>query len=164
MKNKLVQTVVGSFLGLLMLFAAGQVFVAGQGNEKQEQRNERNIQGTWRTVVTPRNCQTGTPVAPAFPGLLGFNDGGTLAGTSTVAPSVYGVWKRENGWRNYSFAFANLRFNSSGTFIGTQTVRQTAKIAANGNEFTSTGIIEVFDTNGTQIGAGCATSTGTRFE
>ncbi len=164
MKNKLMQTIVGTFLGLLMIFAATQIFVSGQENERQEQRNEQSIQGTWRTVVTPRNCQTGAPVAPAFPGLLGFNKGGTLAGTSTVAPSVYGVWTRANGGRTYSFAFTNLRFNSSGVYIGTQTVRQTATIAANGDEFASTGTIEVLDTNGTQIGSGCATSTGMRFE
>ena len=164
MKNKLIQTVVGTFLGLLMLFAAAQIFVSGQENEKQEQGNRRNIQGTWRTVVTPRNCQTGDPVAPAFQGVLGFHEGETLSGTSTAAPSVFGVWRRTNGWRNYSFAFTNFRFNTSGVLIGSQTVRQTAEIAANGNTFTTTGTVEIFDTSGNQIGSGCVTSTGTRFE
>ena len=160
MKNKLTQTVVGTFLGLLMLIVGTQIFVSGQESEKQE----RSIQGTWRTMVTPRNCQTGAPVAPAFPGLLGFNKGGTLAGTSVVAPSVYGVWERENGWRNYSFAFTNFRYNTSGVFIGSQTVRQTATLGASGDDFTSTGAVEIFDANGSQIGAGCSTSTGIRFE
>lgn len=166
MKNKFMQKIVGTFLGLLMLIVGTQIFVSGQINLIPfDQRNPRSIQGTWRTVVTPRNCQTNDPVAPAFQGLLGFHEGGTLSGTSTVAPAVYGVWQRERGWHiDYSFAFTNFRYNASGVFIGTQTVRQTAELASGGNEFNSTGTVEVFDVNGNLVGSGCVTSTGTRFE
>ena len=166
--RKLMQTIVGTFLGLAILFAGAQIFVSAQDKKNQEQRQEqkdgRSIGGTWRTSVTPVNCQIGAPVAPAFPGLLSFHDGGTLSGTSTVAPTVFGVWESTRGWQNYSFAFTNLRYNTSGVFIGTQTVRQTAKLGAAGNDFTSTGTVEIFDTNGNLIGTGCANSTGTRFE
>ena len=151
----------GTILGLLTLVAGTQFFVSGQSDEKNERR-ERSIEGTWRTSVTPRNCVTGVPVGPAFPGLLAFADGGTLTGTSTVAASVFGVWEREHGGR-YSFAFTNFRYNPSGVFIGTQTVRQTATLGG-GDDFTSTGTVEIFDINGNLIGSGCATSTGLRFE
>jgi hypothetical protein len=160
MKDKSILTLLGTVFGLVLLLAGVQMFAAGQGNEKPE----RSIEGTWRTTVTPVNCQTGVPVAPAFPGLLGFNKGNTLAGTSTVAASAFGVWRREGGWENYSFAFTNFRYNTSGVFIGTQTVRQTVKLGASGDEFASTGTVEIFDTSGNQIGTGCAVSTGTRFQ
>ena len=164
MKNKLTQTLLGAFLGLVMLFAGTQISVSGQDNQEQQQRNGRSIQGTWRTIVTPVNCQTGVPVAPAFQGLLSFHKGGTLSGTSTVAPSVFGVWQSERGWQNYSFAFTNFRYNTSGVFIGTQTVRQTARLGAGSDGFTTTGTVEIFDANGNLIGTGCGNSTGTRFE
>ena len=101
---------------------------------------------------------------PRFREFLTFNEGETLTGTSTAVTSVYGVWEREEGRRNYSFAFLSLRYNASGVFIGTQKVRQTAELSANGNEFTSTGTIEILDANGNVVGNGCSTSTGTRFE
>jgi hypothetical protein len=148
-----------------MLLASTQIFVSGQESGNQGQRDEHSIQGTWRTIVTPVNCQTGVPVAPAFQGLLGFHEGGTLSGTgATVAPSAFGVWEREGGWQNYSFAFTNFRYNTSGVFIGSQTVRQTAKLGAGGDEFTTNGTVEIFDANGNLIGTGCSNSTGTRFE
>ncbi len=160
----------GTFLGLLISIGISPIFVSGQElkNESSENSNENNsrrtIVGTWQTSVTPRNCQTGEPVAPAFPGILTFSDGETLVGTSTAVSSVYGVWEREQGGRHYSFAFISLRYSPTGAFIGTQKVRQTATLGANGNEFTTTGTVEVLDANGNPIGMGCSTSTGTRFE
>lgn len=156
-----------TIFGLLMLIGSAQLLVSGQESKNEsseDSSNRRSIVGTWQTSVTPRNCATGVPVAPAFPGILTFNEGGTLTGTSTAVSSVYGVWKREEGRRNYSFAFLSLRYNSTGVFIGTQKVRQTVEINSNGNDFTSTGTVEILDVNGNVIGTGCSTSTGTRFE
>lgn len=164
------RTTAGTIFGLLMLLGSAQISVFGQEiknnvpEDAAEKISRRNLVGTWQTVVTPRNCQTGTPVAPAFPGILTFNRGGTLTGTSTAASSVYGVWKRENGLQNYSFAFVLLRYSPDGAFIGTQKVRQTTTLGLSGNNFTTTGAVEILDANGNQIGTGCVTSTGTRFE
>lgn len=176
MKNKSMQIVAGTILGLLMLIAGTPLFVSGQEikNEPTENSTDNlfksSIVGTWQTMVTPRNCQTGAAVAPAFPGILTFSEGETLVGTSTAVISVYGFWHRGNNSRKYSFAFLSLRYSPDGTFIGTQKVRQTATLGTNGileersNSFTTTGSIEILDANGNTIGNGCATSTGTRFE
>ena len=40
--------------------------------------NPRTIEGVWRTVVTPRNCQTGEPVG-SLRGLFTFNERGTMS-------------------------------------------------------------------------------------
>ena len=171
MKNKFMQIAAGTILGLLIIIGSAQFFVSGQElkNESSEDSTENfsrnsSIVGAWQTSVTPRNCQTGVAVAPAFPGLLTFNEGGTLTGTSTAVSSVYGVWERMHGRRNYSFAFISLRYSPTGAFIGTQKVRQTAQLGVSGNNFTTTGSVEVFDANGNTIGTGCSTSIGTRFE
>ena len=168
------QIIAGTIFGLLLIIGSVQLFASGQELKSESSPDsienfsvKRSIVGTWQTSVTARNCQTGAPVAPAFPGLLTFNQGGTLSGTSTAVTSVYGVWQRENGLQQYSFAFISLRYNANGMFIGTQKVRQTATfggIGASGNEFTTTGTSEVFDADGNLIATGCATSTGTRFD
>ncbi len=132
---------------------------------------ERTIVGVWRTMVTPRNCQTGEPVVPPFPGLFTFNKGGTMSqygigpGSSPALVSPgHGVWQREHGRHDYSFAFTHYRYNASGVFIGSQKVTATLELGASGDEFTSRSAIENFDANDNVIGTGCATAVGTRFE
>ena len=161
----------GTIFGLLMIAGSTQLLVSGQELKNESSREAENnssrdnrIVGTWQTLVTPRNCQTGVQVAPAFPGLLTFNRGGTLTGTSTVVSTVYGVWNRNRFVQSYSFAFISLRYSPAGAFIGTQKVRQTAELGASGNDFTTTGTVEVLDASGNIIATGCSTSTGTRFE
>jgi hypothetical protein len=154
------------FLGLLMIVGGTQVFVSGQRNARQAE--EHSIEGVWQTAVTQRNCQTGNPIA-TFQGLSTFNKGGTMAETSTALPPAlrspgHGVWRREPGFQEYSFAFTFLRFNPDGTFAGTQVIRQTSTLAPGGNQYNATGFIEVYNAGGNLLGTGCATSVATRFE
>jgi hypothetical protein len=132
--------------------------------------HERTIQGVWRTAVTPRNCQTGEAIL-TLSGLFTFNQGGTMAeygigpGSSPALRSPgHGVWQREHGWQDYSFAFTYYRYNASGAFLGSQKVRATLELGASGDEFASRSAIEILDVNGAVIGTGCATAVGTRFE
>jgi hypothetical protein len=180
MKNKFMQTTVGTFLALLMLFGGTQIFVSGQESENgdlQEEQDKRytrrSIEGVWQTAVTPRNCQTGVPVAPVIPGLFTFHEGGTMSEygispgqmqTPALRSPGHGVWKREFGWHNYSFAFIFYRYDASGIFIGTQKVTATLALGTDGNGFTTSSSVQIFDANGNQIGTGCATAVGTRFE
>ena len=76
----------------------------------------------------------------------------------------HGVWQREHGWQNYSFAFTYYRHNASGVFLGSQTVAAALELGASGDEFASRSAIETLDVTGAVIGTGCATAVGTRFE
>jgi hypothetical protein len=132
--------------------------------------SERTIQGVWRTVVTPRNCQTGEAIL-TLSGLFTFNQGGTMSeygigpGSSPALRSPgHGVWQREHGWQDYSFAFTYYRYNASGVFLGSQKVAAALALGASGDEFASRSAIEILDVNGTVIGSGCATAVGARFE
>jgi hypothetical protein len=132
--------------------------------------NQRTIRGAWRTVVTPRNCQTGDAIL-TLAGLFTFNQGGTMSeygigpGSSPALRSPgHGIWQREHGWQDYSFAFTYYRYNASGVFLGSQTVRATLELGTSGDEFASRSDIEILDVNGNVIGTGCATAVGTRFE
>ena len=132
--------------------------------------NQRSIEGVWRTAVTPRNCQTGAAIL-TLSGLFTFTQGGTMSeygigpGSSPALRSPgHGVWQREHGWQDYSFAFTFYRYDASGILLGSQKVRATLELGEGGDEFASRSAIETLDVNGAVIGTGCATAVGTRFE
>ena len=132
--------------------------------------NERSIEGAWRTVVTPRNCQTDDPF-PSLAGLFTFHQGGTMAeygigaGSSPALRSPgHGVWQRRHGWQLYSFAFTFNRYNASGMFLGTQKITGALELGAGGDTFATRSVIEILDVNDVVVGSGCATAAGTRFE
>ena len=160
MKNRYVVILVAMLVVSSALFVGAHTLSSAQENVPPV----RTLEGTWLTTVTLVNCDTGQSTGTKFDGILSFHKGGTMSGTSTIAPSVFGVWTRGKGWGDYSFAFTNLRYNSSGIHVGRQAVRQTVQLSESGNEFTSTGTVQMFDTNGNQVGQGCANSIGTRFE
>lgn len=127
-----------------------------------------SIKGVWKTTVTPRSCETGDQIMPAFEGLLTLNFGGTMAETSSgSAPGArgpgHGVWQRLPGWQIYSMSFLFQRFSPVG-LIGTTVVYQEVQLDDSGDAFTSTGTVEIVGNDGTTIAAICSTSTGTRFQ
>lgn len=163
MKNTFVKTI-GATALVLLLVGATQMFGSGQNSDKQE----RSIEGAWRTTVTIRNCQNGAAIT-TFQGLQTFNQGGTLAETTAgSAPSLrtpgHGVWNREHGRRNYSFAFMFDRFNTDGTYAGSQKVRGDVILGASGDELTVVATTEIFNPAGGLIATGCSTATATRIE
>jgi hypothetical protein len=142
-----------------------------QGRRASADSGDRTIVGVWRTVVTPRNCQTGEQVAPAFRGLTTFHAHGILSeygvgpGSSPALRSPgHGVWQREQGWHDYSFALTFNRYNATGAFIGSQTVRAALELGGNGDEFTTQIAADILDANDRVVVTTCATSVGTRFD
>jgi hypothetical protein len=158
-----------STLAMTVSLAAAQD-AQPQQSSATSMAHERTIQGVWRTTVTPRNCQTGGAIA-TLPGLFTFNQGGTMAeygigpGASPALRSPgHGVWQREHGWQDYSFAFTYYRYDANGVFLGSQKIRATLELGAGGDAFASRSAIEFLDANGAVVGTGCATAVGTRFE
>jgi hypothetical protein len=182
MKNTMTKKFGGMILAILMIAAFAQIRVFAQDETKTEDQNalqttqnlsferedDNKLIGAWETIVTPRNCTTGVPVAPDFIGLITFNEGGTVAETTGTSPSLrgpgHGIWQRTNGSRNYSMKVIFLRFNTSGILIGKQRITQTIHLSANGDNSTSFGTVEILDLNGNVLGGGCSTSTGSRIE
>lgn len=168
MKNTFLKTIGGAALAILMLTIFAQVRVSTQVLEVIPIQN-RDIIGVFQTTVTQRNCQTGSPTG-TFTALLTFNEGGTLAETSTaLSPALrtpgHGVWSFDPNSQQYSLAFTLYRFNPDGTFAGRTVGRQTLTLAPGGNELTSSNTVQAFNAGGVQLGTGsCATAVGTRFE
>ena len=167
MKNRFMQIIVGTFLGLLMLFGGTQL-VSAQDGEGQD-----SLEGVWRVRLRPRNCVTGVPIPTAeAEALLTYHKGGTLSSwaqnstiTITRSPS-HGLWQREGGEGDYSFKFVHLRFDlATGAFLASQVARGTLRLSGRGDEFTTDSSTASFDVNGVSLpGMGCANAVGKRFE
>lgn len=128
------------------------------------QANRAGIEGVWQTVVTPRICATGAPVGPTFPGILMFEKGGTLTGTSTAVTSGYGVWEKEPGALRYSFALLSFKYDAGGNLIGSRRISQDVTIDPSGDSLVTTGGFQDYDPSGNPTISGCSTATGVRFQ
>ena len=127
---------------------------------------EPSLVGVWLTQVTRRNCDTGEPIAATGRIQLTFAEGGTLLetiGPSTIRSPGNGIWKREHGWNEYSYALRFMRYDAAGSFIGSGVVRAALTLDETGDHYTATATNDVLDVNGNVIGSGCATSVSTRF-
>ena len=139
--------------------------VIAQSVTAQSEAPERSLVGVWVTQVTRRNCDTGEPIATNRIQLT-FAEGGTFL--ETIGPSIIrspgnGIWKREHGWNEYSYALRFMRYDAAGSFIGSGVVRAALTLDETGNHYTATATNDVLDVNGNVIGSGCATSVSTRF-
>jgi hypothetical protein len=160
MKQSLLKLI--SVLALLATVGGTQMSVSGQSDEG----HEPSLVGVWLTQVTRRNCDTGEPIAATGRIQLTFAEGGTLF--ETIGPSIFrspgnGIWKREHGWNEYSYAVRFMRFDAAGSFIGSGVVRAALTLDETGDHYTSTATNDVLDVNGNVTGSGCASSVSTRF-
>ena len=140
--------------------------VTAQSVTSQDEGHEPSLVGVWLTQVTRRNCDTGEPIAATNRIQVTFAEGGTFL--ETIGPSIIrspgnGIWKREHGWNEYSYALRFMRFDAAGSFVGSGVVRAAITLDESGDHYTSTATNDVLDVNGNVIGSGCATSVSTRF-
>jgi hypothetical protein len=91
-----------------------------------------------------------------------FDHNGTMTGTSTAVSTTYGLWRREPGARQYSFASISLKYDASGNSVGSRRISQ--NVTVDENSFTSSGTFQDYDNAGNPTISGCSTSTGTRFQ
>lgn len=160
MKKTSFKAISGAALAVTLLLAASQIPASGQG------RKAGRIEGTWRVVVTIRNCQTGAELI-TMPTLNTFIVGGSMIGTPSQNPVLlragHGVWEH-NGGQNFTNTIIFFRYNADGTFAGTQKVTRHIEVAPGANEFTSEDSVELVDPGGNVVGTGCASGIGQRLE
>jgi hypothetical protein len=163
MTTTFLKSIGGTALSLLVLVGGLQISVLGQSDAAPE----RSLVGVWITEVTRRNCDTGQPIGNTGRIQNTFAEGGTLL--ETIGPSAIrspgnGIWKREHGYNEYSFATRFMRYDAAGVFVGSGVVRAAITLDDTGDNYTSTATSEALDVNGNVIGSGCATSVATRFK
>src|SRR6266545_2233686 len=136
-----------SVLALLMAVGGMQIPVSGQSDEG----HEPSLVGVWVTHVTRRNCETGEAIAAPGNSQNTFAKGGTLL--ETIGPSLIrspgnGIWKRESGLNEYSFALRFMRYDAAGSFVGSGVVRVALTLDETGDHYTSTATNDTLDVNG----------------
>ena len=148
-------------LAVMLLLALG--LGAQEGNSESQ---AGRLEGMWRLQITVRDCQTGA-VQRTFPALFAFSKGGILTATSAGLPSAsttpdYGVWRHNKG-QSYGAVAESFIFNPAGAWIQTHRLTRTIELDRGGDNFTDTIKLEIFDTSGNLIAAGCGTSIAVRF-
>ena len=152
--------------GTAALVLAG-ILVLGSGLTARAQSQGAGLEGAWRVQVTVRDCQTGQALR-TFPTLFAFAKGGTLTATTAgQLPSLstpnLGVWRHTDG-HSYSAVSETFIFSSAGAWTQTHRLTRVIEIGIDGDTFTDTIALEIFDTNGNLIVTGCGTSVASRLE
>ena len=148
--------------GMLLLGSGLTARAQSEGHNSQ-----RGLEGAWRLQLTVLDCTTGEALK-TFPAVFTFEKGGTSSVITagqlpSLATSGLGTWQHTHG-RNYSAVTDVFVFSTDGVWIQTHRLTRAIEVSIDGNAFTDTVALEIFDTNGNLIAPGCATSVATRFK
>jgi hypothetical protein len=155
----------GAALVLAGLLVLGSGLTATAQSVNAESPN--GLEGTWRVRLTVSDCQTGQ-VLRTFPTLFAFAKGGTVTFTTagqlpSLATPGLGTWHHMDD-HTYSAVSEVFIFSSAGAWIQTHRLTRIIEVSTDGDQFTDTVALQIFDTNGNQIVTGCGTSVGSRMK
>ena len=171
---------------LAALALAGVLTLTGQtassqatpNSAEQQSASGKSLVGTWRVTVQLYDCATEAPIGPTFASLITFNEGGTMAG-STTNPGFavaqrgpdQGIWSRTAQGTFSAKSVALLYFTTPpnppfnpGFQAGTQELTQAIEFDQASDQFKSDATTEFFDVNGNSYRKGCASAVAQRFE
>ena len=148
--------------GMLLLGSVLTARAQSEGNNTQ-----RGLEGAWRLQLTVRDCNTGQELR-AFPAVFTFAKGGTASVITagqlpSLATSGLGAWRHTRG-HNYSAVTDAFIFSPAGVWIQTHRLTRAIEVSIDGDAFTDTVGLEIFDTNDNLIVTGCATSVASRLK
>lgn len=154
--------ILGSCTILLLALAATETIASAQATS--------GLEGVWISNVTPINCQTGAPLAPATARVLYlFNHDGSVTDQPGYLPPASGL--RLSGglgtWRHaqaqtYDFKLWLWVYNSDNSIAAMSVFTKTIELV--GDVFTSRGVRQDFNVNGTLISQSCLADFATRAE
>ena len=158
-------TILGPF-GKAMLIAMA-VGICSLAVYSQNKGGGGRLAGTWDAVVTIRDCATGNALN-TFKSIASFNQGGTSIGSTSGLPQSsrtpeHGVWRHVTD-NQYEFKFKSFNFDPAGIAVSYVIVRHDLDLNETADGYTSAGEARFFLMNGTQVGQGCSSAVGTRFD
>jgi len=125
------------------------------------------IVGTWNVVVDIYDCNTGNPIFTGGQSLALFNADGTRHETAATNPALrtpaYGNWHRVRN-NEYEFALKYYRFDATGAFVGSTSIRHDLYLSANGKSYSSEGVAEFFNPGNVYLFEACSSATATRYQ
>ena len=145
-------------IGLIavVLVATGAISASAANDDS----SANQLAGSWQLTVNRG------PALPPVKGLTTYTSDGTLIGTANVVVRgpAHGAWVHVSG-RTYADTHIFFRFDPTGTFLGTQKVRETVELAQDGDSYTAMALSDQFDPNGNLTASGLpATITATRIK
>ena len=152
-----------SVVGVIVLLALAAMVAAGaisaSSGDDDGGHGANQLIGSWELTVDRG------PVLPPVKALTTYTRGHSSVGTAnllTRGPS-HGTWERVRG-RLYADTHTFFRFDSTGTYLGTQSINQAIRLAPDGESYTSVAISYLYDTNGNLVVGGLrANITATRI-
>jgi|SRR5215211_2710841 len=147
-----------TLVAVAAMAAAAAIYASSGDDGRSQGANE--IIGSWELTVDRG------PQLPPVKGLTTYTRGHSVVGTGnllTRGPS-HGTWEHLSG-RLYADTHVFFRFDpATGTFLGTQRINETARLAPDGDSYTAVAISNLFDPNGHLVVGGLrATVTATRI-
>ena len=156
---------------VVVLVLVGALLQAFGGDAPARSNREGRLQGTWRVLLNPRNCQTDAPL-PSFFVLLSFARGGTLTEVMNAQAFLpgqrttgLGVWSHthDNAYKGVWDAFILFDSPPPAPFKrGMQRLMWDFEV--DGDQMTFAASSQFFDANGNPLFVTCASGAGTRFE
>jgi len=151
------------------IFLAGflTAVITGVSFAQEAKGGGGRLVGTWDAKVQIKDCTTGV-VSETFDSIASFNQGGTSVGSTAGRPQSsrtpeHGVWRHLAG-NTYIFKAKSFSFNPMGVAFGYVILTHEVVLDESGDSYTSEGGVTVHALNGTQIGSGCSSAVGTRFD
>jgi hypothetical protein len=144
---------------LVSITAAATALViqaCGGGAIAQSANAPDPIVGVWDVDVTVKDCTSGASMF-GFKSMSMMNAGGTMTGGA----DTFGIWKRESNG-TYTVTLQFYLPSTDGSFTGTQKVKATRTLAADGNSYTSTITRWQVDADGKAGPTGCAAEAAKR--
>ena len=156
MKRRTLRNMMCGIIMTAVTLMISVVPVTAQSVTARDKAPERSLEGVWLVQITPRNCTTGDPIpTAAFESLFTFHRDGTMLVSfrnNTLVlerTAAHGLWRRDNGWSDYSFKFVHLRRNlTTGLFAGKQEGGGTLVLSESGDEFLTDGHSIVYSVDG----------------
>jgi hypothetical protein len=146
-----------ALVAVAAMVAAGAIYASSGDDGRSQGANE--IIGSWELTVDRG------PQLPPVKGLTTYTRGHSVVGSANVPTrgAAHGTWEHVSG-RLYADTHVFFRFDATGAFLGTQRVNETARLAPDGESYTSVAISNLFDPNGNLVVGGLrATVTAKRI-
>lgn len=166
MKCNRLKRVVGIAAPLLIVTFVMQATAYAQiGPDPKTIARHSRIVGLWDVQVTVNNCATGAPLA-SFLALHKYEFGGTgqvVPATNPAGLSAHMMTWSHVGGNDYQMAVKMFRFDGTGNSIGWVIILNEVSINEDADEYSGSGIAEIFDPAGNLVGGSCPSFVGTRF-
>jgi hypothetical protein len=155
-----------SILALVVAGLLVALTVAADGQSQERRIAKREMEGSWRVIVTPG--QSPIPLPPSIESIVTYIPGGglteidNLAVPGSIASSGIGVWEA-TGAREFDINFTKYLFTTQGQNQGAVRIIESIVREVNDEKYTGVGRLEVLSPTGAIVLVIPATTTAERI-